>query len=207
MRGRGTRTAPHLGKRGFVIYDFFRNHQYFNDSDTDVFTGTGGGTGPERSEGRFQPPGDLVELGLEDEWLEAVTYIEVGPEGERVGKEQYKSDWRKTIHERADDDSLLRKIRDDEALSPDEEDELARRLNQPDRYFNEDNLRRAYRDPGGTLVDFIRAAPRHTPHPQPRGEDRGGVPSLACLPVAYPAAGRVPVPAPEPRHRHRPRAD
>nr|MBA2594065.1 hypothetical protein [Gammaproteobacteria bacterium] len=37
MRGRGTRTAPHIGKQKFVIYDFFRNHQYFNDSDTDVF--------------------------------------------------------------------------------------------------------------------------------------------------------------------------
>ena len=158
MRGRGTRTAPHLGKRGFVIYDFFRNHQYFNDSDADVFTGMGGGSAPERREDRFQPSGDLVELGLEDEWLEAVTYIEVGPEGERVDKEEYKSDWQRTIQERADDDSLLRKIRDDEALEPGEEDELTRRLNQPDRYFNEDNLRRAYRDPGGTLVDFIRAA-------------------------------------------------
>ena len=158
MRGRGTRVAPHLGKREFVIYDFFRNHQYFSDSDTDVFTGAGVGTGLERPEERFQPSGDLVELGLEDEWLEAVTYIEVGPESDRVDKEEYKSDWRKTIQERADDDSLLRKIRDDEALAPDEEDELARRLNQPERYFNEDNLRRAYRDPGGTLVDFIRAA-------------------------------------------------
>ena len=44
MRGRGTRTAPHIGKHKFVIYDFFRNHQYFNDSDTDIFTGTGAAT-------------------------------------------------------------------------------------------------------------------------------------------------------------------
>ena len=158
MRGRGTRVAPHLDKRGFVIYDFFRNHQYFNDSDTDVFTGTGGGSAPDRPERRVQPFGDLVELDLEDEWLEAVAYIEVGPEGERVDKERYQSDWRKTIQERVENDWLLRKIRDDEPLAPDEEDELARRLNQPERYFNEDNLRRAYRDPGGTLVDFIRAA-------------------------------------------------
>lgn len=78
MRGRGTRTAPHIGKDKFVIYDFFRNHEYFNDSDTDVFSGNGGGggrgTGPRpRPEGR-----ELVELGLEDEWLDAVHYIEVG---------------------------------------------------------------------------------------------------------------------------------
>ena len=43
-------------------------------------------------------------------------------------------------------------------LTEDEEADLASKLNRPDLYFNEDNLRRAYRDPGGTLVDFIRAA-------------------------------------------------
>ena len=158
MRGRGTRTAPHIGKRKFVIYDFFRNHQYFNDSDEDVFTGTGGGRSPGDPPEPPTPPGDLVELGLEDEWLQAVTYVEVGPEGERVDKEQYVSDWQETIRSRAADDPLLRKVRDDERLDADEEDELARRLNQPERYFNEENLRRAYRDPGGTLIDFIRAA-------------------------------------------------
>ena len=157
MRGRGTRMAPHIGKRRFVIYDFFHNHEYFNDSDTDVFAGTAGGSAPS---GPTSPPvsGDLLELGLEDEWLEAVTYIEVGPEGERVDKEQYKSDWKESILTQIADDPLLRKVRHGEALAWEEEDELARRLNRPEHYFNEENLRRAYRDPGGTLVDFIRAA-------------------------------------------------
>ena len=158
MRGRGTRTAPHIGKRKFVIYDFFRNHQYFNDSDEDVFTGPGGGRPPVDTPTPPEPPGELVELGLEDEWLQAVTYVEVGPEGERVDKEQYVSDWQDTVRARAADDPLLRKVRDDERLDPGEEDELARRLNQPEHYFNEENLRRAYRNPGGTLIDFIRAA-------------------------------------------------
>ena len=57
MRGRGTRTAPHIGKKQFVIYDFFRNHEYFNDSDTDIFAAHGGGharTGGGPSAGR--PP-------------------------------------------------------------------------------------------------------------------------------------------------------
>ena len=49
-------------------------------------------------------------------------------------------------------------MRDEEHLEPDEEEELARRLNQPEHYFNQENLRRAYRDPGGNFVDFIRAA-------------------------------------------------
>ena len=158
MRGRGTRTAPHIGKRKFVIYDFFRNHRYFNDSDTDVFTGTGGGRLPERPATPPAPPGNLVELGLEDEWLEAVTYVEVGPEGERIDKEQYVSEWQEAVRSQAVEDPLLRKVRDGDRLSPDEEDALARRLNRPEHYFNEENLRRAYREPGGTLIDFIRVA-------------------------------------------------
>lgn len=158
MRGRGTRTAAHIGKQKFVIYDFFRNHQYFNDSDTDVFTGSGGGRAPSGRATPPKPPRDLVELGLEDEWLEAVTWIEVGPEGERVDKKAYVTDWEQTIRTRAADDRLLRKVRDEEPLAAAEEEELARRLNQPARFFNEENLRRAYREPGGNLIDFIRAA-------------------------------------------------
>jgi type I restriction enzyme R subunit len=158
MRGRGTRTAPHIDKRKFVVYDFFRNHQYFNDSDTDVFTGTGVGHAPGVPTRPPEPPSRLVELGLEDEWLEAVTWIEVGPEGERIDKTIYVTDWVKTIQTQAADDPLLRKVRDEEPLEAAEEEELARRLNQPERFFNEENLRRAYREPGGNLIDFIRAA-------------------------------------------------
>jgi len=158
MRGRGTRTAPHIGKDKFVIYDFFRNHEYFNDSDTDVFSGNGGGggrgTGPRpRPEGR-----ELVELGLEDEWLDAVHYIEVGPDGERVDKRDYVTDWETTVQQEAEADPIIAKIKTGGALTDEEETQLAQRLNQPQRYFNEDNLRRAYRNPGGNLVDFIRAA-------------------------------------------------
>lgn len=158
MRGRGTRTAPHIDKRKFVIYDFFGNHQYFNDSDTDAFTGAGGGGGSSRP----RPPGpggrELIELGLDDEWLHAVSYIEVGPDGERVDKREYVTDWEKTVQQGVETDPVIAKIKSGEALSDQEETELAHRLNQPQKYFNEDNLRRAYRKPGGNLVDFIREA-------------------------------------------------
>ncbi len=158
MRGRGTRTAPHIGKEKFVIYDFFRNHQYFNDSDTDIFTGAGGGHAPAVSKPKGVSPRELVELGLEDEWLEAVNYVEVGPEGERVDKREYVTDWEQAIREAVERDPIINKVKSGEPLSEDEEQQLADRLNQPERYFNEENLRRAYRNPGGTLVDFIRAA-------------------------------------------------
>ncbi|MGC8732027.1 MAG: DEAD/DEAH box helicase family protein, partial [Halothiobacillaceae bacterium] len=159
MRGRGTRTAPHIGKEKFVIYDFFRNHEYFNDSDTDIFSGSGGaGYAPKPKPPGGKTPRELIELGLEDEWLDAVHYIEVGPDGERVDKRDYVTDWETTVLQGADADPIIAKVKAGESLTEQEEDQLAQRLNQPQRYFNEDNLRRAYRNPGGNLVDFIRAA-------------------------------------------------
>jgi len=158
MRGRGTRTADHIQKQKFVIYDFFGNHDYFNDSDTDIFTGIGGGHAPGGERKPPKPPGDLVELGLEDEWLHAVTYVEVGPEGERVDKRDYVTNWETTVQSAVKDDPIIQKVRRGELLTEDEEKALADRLNRPEMYFNEENLRRAYRQPGGNLIDFIKAA-------------------------------------------------
>ena len=158
MRGRGTRTAPHIDKQKFVIYDFFGNHEYFNDSDTDAFSGAGGGGGGSRPRPVGPGNGPLIELGLDDEWLHAVSYIEVGPDGERVDKREYVTEWEKAVQQGADNDPVIAKIKSGTELSEQEEVELAHRLNQPQKYFNEDNLRRAYRKPGGNLVDFIREA-------------------------------------------------
>ena len=169
MRGRGTRTCPSIDKRKFVIYDFFGNHKYFNDTETDIFTGAGGGYGPTGTPTPPKPPRELIELGLEDEWLYAVEYIEVGMDGERVDKKEYQSTWENIIRSAATDDPVLQKIRRQASaeseedrkkysLSNEEEEELAARLNQPKMYFNEENLRRAYRNPGGTLIDFIKHA-------------------------------------------------
>jgi type I restriction enzyme R subunit len=158
MRGRGTRTAPHIDKKKFVIYDFFGNHNYFNDSDTDIFVGTGTGRGPGGPPSPPKPPRNLIELGLEDEWLEAVTYVEVGPQGERFDKTDYITNWERTIRGVLKDDPILRKVKAGKDLSAEEETTLAEQLNNPKHYFNEDNLRRAYRRPDGTLIDFIRAA-------------------------------------------------
>ncbi len=158
MRGRGTRTAPHIKKRQFVIYDFFGNHEYFNDSDTDIFSGAGAGYGPGAPPKAPAPTRELVELGLEDEWLHAVTYVEVGPDGERVDKREYVSNWEQTIQSAVNDDPVLQKVKRGDLLTEEEEKTLADRLNRPEMYFNEDNLRRAYRQPGGNLIDFIKAA-------------------------------------------------
>jgi len=158
MRGRGTRTADHIQKQKFVIYDFFGNHEYFNDSDTDIFTDTGRGHAPGGERKPPRPPGDLIELGLEDEWLHAVTYVEVGPEGERFDKRYYVTNWETTVQSAVKDEPIIQKVRRGELLTEDEEKALTNRLNRPEMYFNEENLRRAYRQPGGNLINFIKAA-------------------------------------------------
>ena len=158
MRGRGTRTAPHIDKKKFVIYDFFGNHKHFNDSDMDIFTGSGGGHITTGTPTPPKPPHELIELGLQDEWLYAVAYVEVGPEGERVDKKDYITNWEQIIRKRVTDDAIIQKIKENTELTEKEEEDLAQQLNSPEMYFNEDNLRRAYKRPGGTLIDFIKAA-------------------------------------------------
>lgn len=158
IRGRGTRTAPHIGKRRFVIYDFFHNHQHFGDSDENVFTGSGVGAGGGSRETGGEGPRELIELGLDDSWLEKVAYVEVGPDGERFDKREYITHWEQAVRSAEPDDIALRKLRAGEQLTAEEEADLERKLNRPDYYFNEDNLRHAYRQPGGNIVDFIRAA-------------------------------------------------
>jgi type I restriction enzyme R subunit len=156
MRGRGTRTAPHIRKQGFVIYDFFKNHEYFGDSDEHTYTGSGLGSGGGEKPG---PGGaDLVELNRDDRWRERVTYVEVGPLDTRVDKDEYRSRWEQTIREAETSDPILAKIKAGEDLTDEEQDALSRRLNENENYFNEENLRHAYRTPSGTIIDFIRAA-------------------------------------------------
>jgi len=159
IRGRGTRTAPHIGKKRFVIYDFFRNHEYFNDSETDIFEGPGSGSGA--GGGGTRPdggPAELVELGIQDDWLDSLTYVEVGPSGERVDKRIYITNWEESIRAAADDDPLIQKIKDSQPLNEAEEKALGEKLNRPENYFNEENLRLAYRRAAGNLIEFIRHA-------------------------------------------------
>jgi type I restriction enzyme R subunit len=158
MRGRGTRIAPHIQKEKFVIYDFFNNHKRWNDSDTDVFTGgTKSGISSGGSGGRPEPE-KLIELGVADEWLEAVSYVEVGPEGERIDKKEYQTNWEKTVRDMSREDPIIDKVKMGEPLTESEEEKLSTRLNSPRHYFNEENLRRAYKNPVGSLIDFIKAA-------------------------------------------------
>lgn len=157
MRGRGTRTSTKIGKQKFVIYDFFRNHQHFKDSDTDIFVGAGGRGGTGGITKHRPGPIELKELGIDDEWLEAVHYVEVGSEGERIDKKNYITNWEKAIKSNLEEPAI-RKIKNNQPLTELEEIALAEKLNQPKFFFNEDNLRNAYKNHAGDLIDFVKAA-------------------------------------------------
>lgn len=160
IMGRGTRTCDAIGKSGFIVYDFFRNRDLHPDLESDVPPGGSIGGGGERTKSTKPPPKELIELGRDDRWLEGLAYVEVGPGGSdhRFTKTDYVSTWEKTIRNAADDDTTLQKIKDGKELTEDEESELARKLNNPRFFFNEDNLRRAYGNQNSGLVDFVKAA-------------------------------------------------
>ncbi len=103
-------------------------------------------------------PAELVELGIQDDWLDSLTYVEVGPTGERVDKKVYVTNWEDAIKQAAKDDPLIQKVKDRKPLTEAEEHALAEKLNRPENYFNEENLRAAYRRAAGNLIEFVRHA-------------------------------------------------
>jgi type I restriction enzyme R subunit len=160
IMGRGTRTCPAIGKNGFIVYDFFRNRDLHPDLEEDVPPGGSIGGGGGRRKTPPPPPKKLVELGRDDRWLEGLAYVEVGPGGtdHRFTKKDYVCSWEKAIQAAAGDDTVIEKIKAGAELTEQEEEQLAHKLNNPEFFFNEDNLRRAYDNQTHGLVDFVKAA-------------------------------------------------
>lgn len=85
-------------------------------------------------------------------------YVEVGPEGERIDIDDYQVLWEREIQAKAGTDPLINKIKEGKELTNEEIKELSEKLNSPEFYFNEANLRIAYHYPEGTLSEFVKAA-------------------------------------------------
>jgi len=175
MRGRGSRLCPKIGKENFIIYDFVGNTDKFNDPAEQyhkpkVVGPRPGLLGP-RPEDEGPEPGPPPELppvpprefvtipeeSLEDEIRKREILI-VGPEGLAIDRVTYRHEWKNKIIELKKTDPAIEKIFSGQELSEQEWDDLARRLNSPEYYFDEETLRRAFEQPTGSLSDFIRAA-------------------------------------------------
>lgn len=169
MRGRGARLCPEVGKREFLIYDFVGNAQYFNDEGYDPFEQKKVATRKRAEEvekeetTEEQIPEHIVRqfvtipLGkAPDKWVEK-RYIEFGTEGERVDAREYKDKFAEEISKLADTNDLVKKIKDKKEITDDEIKELSELLNHPEYFFNENNLRQAYEQPTGNIVDFVKS--------------------------------------------------
>ena len=179
MRGRGSRLCPSIGKTDFVIYDFVGNTKNFNDPGQPYHKPKvlGPRPGPETpTEGEDDNGGIIVEPpeskpyplprnefllikegSLEDE-IRKREIIMVGPEGLAIDRKTYREKWTDKVVELKRIDPAIEKIFQGEELTPEEWEGLARRLNSPEYFFNEESLQRAFEQPTGSLSDFIHAA-------------------------------------------------
>ncbi|MDH4100209.1 MAG: DEAD/DEAH box helicase family protein [Nitrospirota bacterium] len=177
MRGRGSRLCPKIGKEEFIIYDFVGNSKRFNDpgeayqkpklvgvapgsrsAETgEIEEGDSQQTEPETKYKKSFPEFLIAEGSLDDE-IRAREIILVGPEGLAIDRKTYREEWEKKVVELRRSDPAVEKIFRGEELTDVEWEDLARRLNSPTHYFNENTLRRAFEQPTGSLTDFIRVA-------------------------------------------------
>ncbi|MBU1569372.1 MAG: DEAD/DEAH box helicase family protein [Proteobacteria bacterium] len=179
MRGRGSRLCPRIGKNDFIIYDFVGNSKRFNDPGEAYQKPKLVGAAPgsrtsetgEIEEGDTQQPEPanqypesvrrefhLIAEGSLDDEIRAREIILVGPEGLAMDRKTYREEWEKKVVELKRSDPAVEKIFRGEELTDTEWQDLARRLNSPWHYFNEDTLRRAFEQPTGSLTDFVRVA-------------------------------------------------
>jgi type I restriction enzyme R subunit len=174
MRGRGSRLCPEIDKKSFRIYDFVGVTRDFNDQSYIPYSeiledrhGIPWGTEPEElTPEEKEIPENIKKVFVQipedaPENVDMVVkreYVEVGPEGERIDVNDYRVHWEKEIQTKAKVDPSIKKINDGQELTNEEIQELSEKLNSPDFYFNEANLRIAYHYPEGTLSEFVRAA-------------------------------------------------
>lgn len=164
MRGRGSRLAPKIGKTEFLIYDFVGNSEAFNDKNkpyhrpAEIPFAQGKPVAEplsERKKGR-----EFVEIpqgSLEDTFRRRETIL-VGPLGMAIDRRDYKEKWKEKIEQLYKADPAIQKIFAGQELTEQEWEELERRLDSPEYYFQEQALRKAFEQPTGSLTDFIRAA-------------------------------------------------
>ena len=164
MRGRGSRKDKKIGKESFLIYDFVGNAERFNDPMLENAV-PGEKALPrelakqieEEEENRKRKEFVVVkERELTDE-MQTRQMIYVGPEGLAIDRQKYKEKFTDTIR-KMEGNRIIKKILADGPVEEDELENLADKLNRPEDYFNEENLKEVYGEPSGSLVDFIKVA-------------------------------------------------
>jgi len=174
MRGRGSRLCKKISKTSFRIYDFMGVTRDFNDESYNPYSafieqrkGIPWGTEPEElTEEEKKIPENIKKIFVQvpenaPENIDLVVkreYVEIGEEGEKVDIDDYKTHWEKEASYLSEKNPLVIKIKQGKDLNNNEIETLYKELNKPEFYFNETNLRTAYRYPQGTLPEFLKDA-------------------------------------------------
>jgi len=174
MRGRGSRLCPKISKTSFRVYDFVEVTRDFNDESYNPYSeilehrkGIPWGTEfEELTEEEKEIPENIRKIFVQvpEEAPENVDmivkreYVEIGPEGERVDVDDYQTHWQREIQSLVEIDPLIKKIKEGQELTNEEVRELSEKLNSPNFYFNEANLKAAYHYPEGSLSEFVKSA-------------------------------------------------
>ncbi|MBW2099028.1 MAG: DEAD/DEAH box helicase family protein [Deltaproteobacteria bacterium] len=160
MRGRGSGNTKRFNDPGEAYY---RPRLVGAAPDTTSVPGddTGDEITPDGTPGpkpypEPQPVFLLIREGSLDDEIRSREIILVGPEGLAIDRKIYREKWEEKVIELRKSDPSIEKIFRGEELTDEEWEGLARRLNLPEYYFNEESLRRAFEQPTGSLSDFIR---------------------------------------------------
>lgn len=163
IRGRGVRLDNSIGKKSFLIYDFVGNSEKFNDpmliNSTPAEKGLPHEFVRKVEEERAKNPKDFIvvpENAVTDE-MKHREVIHIGLEGMAIDRKTYREEFAHQIYQMKKE-PVINKILTDKVLTQEEIAKLAAKLNSPELYFNEDNLRDAFDEPTGSIVDFIKAA-------------------------------------------------
>ena len=174
MRGRGSRLCKETGKVSFRIYDFVGVTRDFNDESYNPYSeilehrkGIPWGTELEElTEEEKEIPENIKKIFVQipEEAPENIDliikreYVEIGPGGEKVDIDDYQARWQREIQSLAEIDPIIKKIKEGQELTNEEIQKLAEKLNSPEFYFNEANLKVAYHYPEGMLSEFVKSA-------------------------------------------------
>jgi len=174
MRGRGSRLSPVINKVSFRTYDFVGVTRDFNDESFNPYSeilehrkGIPWGTEPEElTKEEREIPENIKKIFVQvpeeaPENIDMIVkreHVEVGLKGEKVDVADYQSQWETEVQKLSKIDPLIQKIKSGKELDDEEIQKLAEKLNSPEFYFNEVNLRTAYHYPEGILSEFVKAA-------------------------------------------------
>jgi len=105
---------------------------------------------------KLQEERSILELYIDDLVTDR-KWIEFGPEGQGDYADNYRERVEKKILEIADAHPTLKKIKDDTPITDDDLIKLEETLNSPELYINEDNLRKAFSQPYGKFIQFVKS--------------------------------------------------